>query len=62
MGMRAGFLIVVLAFFASLGYVVWHLWRITPGGWPWRLVVVGLFLVWFPSAWRRSCPTWETPG
>lgn len=50
MGMRAGFLIVVLGFFASLGYVFWHLWRITPGGWPWRLVVVGLFLAWMAVA------------
>ena len=48
--MRAGFIIVVLAFFASLGYVVWHLWRITPGGWPVRLVAVGLFLLWMALA------------
>ncbi len=44
--MRAGFLFIILAFLASLGYVVWHLWRITPGGWPARLVVTGLFLLW----------------
>ena len=26
------------------GYVGWHLWRITPGGWKW--VVLGLFVLW----------------
>ncbi len=48
--MRAGFLMVVLAFFASLCYVVWHLWRITPGGWPVKLAVTGLFLLWMALA------------
>ena len=48
--MRSGFLFIVLAFFAFLGYVVWHLWRITPGGWPVKLLVVGLFLVWMGLA------------
>ena len=40
-----------LVFFAALdivltGYVGWHLWRITPMGWPLKLVVTGLFLLW----------------
>ena len=48
--MRTSFIIVILAFFASLGYVVWHLWRITPGGWPVKLVAVGLFLLWMAVA------------
>lgn len=29
------------------GYVGWHLWRITPTGWPLKLAVTGLFLLWF---------------
>ena len=44
--MRTGFIIIVLAFIASLGYVTWHLWRITPGGWPFKLLLIGLFLLW----------------
>ena len=48
--MRAGFLVVILLFFATLGYVVWHLWRITPGGWSVKLVVVGLFGLWIALA------------
>ena len=44
--MRAGFPIILLAFFAALGYVTWHLWRITPGGWPAKLLMVCLFLLW----------------
>ena len=48
--MRTGFLIIVVLFLASLGYVIWHLWRITPGGWPVKLVAVGLFLLWMVLA------------
>ena len=48
--MRTGFLIIVLLFLASLGYVIWHLWRITPGGWPVKLMAVGLFLLWMAVA------------
>ena len=44
--MRIGFITVTLAFFVLLGYVVWHLWRITPGGWPVRIAVAMLFLLW----------------
>lgn len=32
---------------ALVGYVVWHLWRITPHGW--KLVSVGLFVLWMAS-------------
>ena len=48
--MRTGFLIIVILFLASLGYVIWHLWRITPGGWLVKLVAVGLFLLWMALA------------
>ena len=48
--MRTGFFIIVLAFFVSLAYVSWHLWRITSGGWPIKLLVVGFFLLWMVLA------------
>ena len=48
--MRTGSLIVVLMFIVSQGYVVWHLWKITPGGWPIKLLVVSLFLLWMVIA------------
>ena len=48
--MRVGFPILVLAFFAALVYVTWHLWRITPGGWPAKVLVTGLFLLWMALA------------
>jgi len=44
------FLPIILAFLASLGYEVWHLWRITPGSWPAKLLVTGLFLLWMGLA------------
>ena len=30
-------------------YVGWHLWRITPSGWPLKLAVLGVFLLWMAS-------------
>ena len=48
--MRAGFLIIVFVFFATLAYVFWHLWRMTPGGWVARLLVAGLFALWMAAA------------
>lgn len=48
--MGSRFLIVLFAFFASLAYVVWHLWRITPGGWVLKLTAAGLFLLWMALA------------
>lgn len=48
--MKVGFLFVVLAFLACVGYVVWHLWRITPGSWPVKLLAAGLFLLWMALA------------
>ena len=44
------FFIIILALVMGLtGYVGWHLWRITPTGWPMKLVVTGVFLLWFIS-------------
>ncbi len=47
--MRTG-IIILLTFLASLSYVAWHLWRITPGGLPVKLTVIGLFLLWMVLA------------
>ena len=39
--------VILLAFVVVLtGYVGWHLWRLTPMGWPVKLTVTGLFLLW----------------
>ena len=35
--------------FCLAGYVSWHLWRITPSGWPLKLSVVVLFLLWMAT-------------
>ncbi len=41
---------IILALVVLLGiYVGWHLWRITPFGWPLKTTVLGLFLVWMAS-------------
>lgn len=46
--MRAGVLISISALILALvGYVCWHLWRITPQGW--KLAVVGGFVLWMAS-------------
>ena len=45
--MKARFILTVAFFLLSLGYVVWHLWRITPAGGPGKLSVAGLFVLWF---------------
>ena len=44
------FITVILVFSALLAYVIWHLWRIIPGGWPAKLLVVGIFLFWMVLA------------
>ena len=42
--------VILLAFVVVLtGYVGWHLWRLTPMGWPVKLTVTGLFLLWMAS-------------
>ena len=43
------FLIILALVLALTGYVSWHLWRITPTGWPLKLAVMGVFLLWFIS-------------
>ena len=38
---------VILALVLGISsYVSWHVWRITPTGWPLKLTVTGLFLLW----------------
>ena len=37
-------------FAVTLGYLLWHLWRITPGGRPMKLTVTGAFLLWMALA------------
>ena len=59
--LRAGFPIILIVFLASLAYVVWHLWRITPGPWPLRCLVTGLFFLWMLLAfsslgWSEKVP------
>ena len=44
--MKARFILTLAFFLLTLGYVVWHLWRITPAAWPGKLGVAGLFLLW----------------
>ena len=41
---------VVLLFIITLTvYVGWHLWRLTPMGWPMKLAVTGVFLLWMAT-------------
>ena len=43
-------IIVILALVIGLiAYVSWHLWRLTPSGWPLKLTVMGVFLLWMIS-------------
>ena len=48
--MRAGFLTILIVFSLTVAYVVWHLWRITPGGWVPKLIGIILFLLWMVAA------------
>ena len=43
------FLLLLTIIMGLAGYVSWHLWRITPAGWPVKLTVTGLFLLWMVS-------------
>ena len=45
--MKTTFLILFAIIVAGLAYEVWHLWRLTPAGWPMKLAVTGLFVLWF---------------
>lgn len=47
---RTRFVIILVVFALSLGYVLWHLWRIVPGGWPRKLAAVLVFMLWFGVA------------
>ena len=42
--------LVFLFFIATIAYVFWHLWRITPGGWWLKLAAGLLFLLWMAAA------------
>jgi predicted MPP superfamily phosphohydrolase len=43
------FIIILSLVIGLAAYVCWHLWRITPGGWPLKLTVTGVFLLWMAS-------------
>lgn len=43
------FLILLVVATVLAGYVGWHLWRITPMGWPLKIAVTGLFMLWMVS-------------
>ncbi|MCR5708870.1 MAG: metallophosphoesterase [Bacteroidales bacterium] len=45
--MKARVILTAIFFLLTLGYVVWHLWRIVPAGWPGKLSVAALFVLWF---------------
>ena len=47
-GMKVFICILVLVVTLT-GYVSWHLWRITPIGWPLKLAITSAFLVWMAS-------------
>ena len=47
---RYGFLVFFLLVLAASGYVAWHRWRITPGGWACKLSVIALFVLWMVLA------------
>ena len=57
--MRAGFIGILALVFALTGYVCWHLWRITPQGW--KLVVLGLFVLWMASMFAGFALTERVP-
>jgi len=44
--MKAMFLLSFALMTGGVAYEAWHLWRLTPMGWPLKLTVTGLFLLW----------------
>ncbi|MBP5398508.1 MAG: metallophosphoesterase [Bacteroidales bacterium] len=48
--MKTGIIVILGATLLGVLYVIWHLWRITPGGWTAKLLVTGLFLLWMAAA------------
>lgn len=47
---RYGFIFGFIFLLLSAGYVSWHLWRITPGGWGFKMTVSALFILWMGLA------------
>lgn len=48
--MRTGLVSILVLFLATVCYVIWHLWRLTPGGWGPKIVVCLLFILWMAAA------------
>ncbi|MBR1538902.1 MAG: metallophosphoesterase, partial [Bacteroidales bacterium] len=44
--MKVRIILVLIILLATNTYVVWHLWRITPSGWPAKLTVALFFVLW----------------
>ena len=40
------FLFLLILVFCLTAFVGWHLWRITPNGWPLKLTITGVFVLW----------------
>lgn len=45
--MKIRFIFVFLILLATIAYVAWHLWRITPAGLLGKMAVAGVFILWF---------------
>ncbi len=58
---RYGFIAVFFLALAAAGYVAWHLWRITPGGWGIKLSVTGLYIFWMGLAFAGFFLTEKVP-
>lgn len=59
--MRSGFLLIVLIFITTVVYECAHLWRLSPGSWAVKTLVVSLFVLWMAAAFgsmmlRSSAP------
>lgn len=48
--MRSRIVLILAVFAFTFAYELWHLWRITPGGWPWKLAITGTYVLWFGMA------------
>ena len=47
--MKISFLTIILLFLGSVAYVIWHLWRLTPGGWAPKWAAALLYFLWMVS-------------
>jgi predicted MPP superfamily phosphohydrolase len=45
MKLRPEFIIILLVALAAMGYTLWHLWRLTPGGAGWKWLTAGVFVL-----------------